>query len=675
MSSHNTSYLKKKEKRNDIATFLEMALICAVVKLVMTSIMRGYNEDVGCFTGWSEALRTDGLFSFYRGDMFADYPPGYVFVMWAVANIRHLLFPDMSYFGDSAVLMLKLVPIVFDFLTGILIYKLARKRFDNVNSTFLFAIYVLSPGVVVDSSMWCQVDSVYSFFVFLMCFLCLDKKRIPAYFCLAVALLMKPQALMFGPFIVYIIIQQVFLEDFSWKKFARDLIGGLAAIGSMVIASLPFGFDKVIKQYSETLGSYEYASLNAYNFWALIGKNAVPQDETFIFTSCKNWGTFFIIVSLIFCSVLFFAMKERKDRYFLPLGLINLMVFWGSVRMHERYMFPSLAFILLAYVVSKKRYMLVSYLSLSLVFVMNEGYELYNRVYNDNPYPSGKMVKFTAFLLLVTLVYTLAMTIADVFFKRVPDVCDSNMDNSSDKNNKKAGVSGGSKTKAASGSVKARTKADKAKYAVILDVDGTLWNTTEVVASAWNRAVKESKISALKNKVIDAEILKKEFGKPMDVIADDLFGTINANVKKKLLARCCEYEHNAIRVWEGDMAYPNMRNAIEKVAADNTVFIVSNCQKGYIELVIAKNRLSEFIADYECFGNTGLNKAENIKLIMEKNNIKKACYVGDTYDDYLAAESAGIDFIWASYGFGNVDEAKYKIDSIEELPDVIGTMK
>lgn len=45
---------------------------------------------------------------------------------------------------------------------------------------------------------------------------------------------------------------------------------------------------------------------------------------------------------------------------------------------------------------------------------------------------------------------------------------------------------------------------------IIFHVDGTLWDTTEVVAKAWNRAISEVGGAA---PTITSSVLKKEFGK------------------------------------------------------------------------------------------------------------------------------------------------------------------
>ena len=99
----------------------------------------------------------------------------------------------------------------------------------------------------------------------------MEEKRILAYFAFCGGMLLKPQMVMFAPIVIYSIIEQVFLHDFSFQKMRRDLIGGIAALGSMVVVALPFGLQESLEKYTGTLGMFEYCSVNAYNFWAIIG--------------------------------------------------------------------------------------------------------------------------------------------------------------------------------------------------------------------------------------------------------------------------------------------------------------------------------------------------------------------------------------------------------------------
>lgn len=202
---------------------------------------------------------------------------------------------------------------------------------------------------------------------------------------------------------------------------------------------------------------------------------------------------------------------------------------------------------------------------------------------------------------------------------------------------------------------------------IILDIDGTLWNTTEVVAEAWKRAIAEE---GYQNDIyVDALKLQSLFGKTMDVIADLLFEGVPEDHKKRLLAKCCEYEQQALTDQQLDILYPDVRETIVSLSKEKKLYIVSNCQSGYIELFMEKNQLGQYIQDKECFGDTGRGKGENISLLLQRNHLdkKETIYVGDTQGDKEASEEAGVAFVYASYGFGSVDAYITKITAFKEL--------
>ena len=205
---------------------------------------------------------------------------------------------------------------------------------------------------------------------------------------------------------------------------------------------------------------------------------------------------------------------------------------------------------------------------------------------------------------------------------------------------------------------------------LILDVDGTIWNTTGIVADAWNKTI-DTFFPQVPH--VNAEILKGQFGKTMDVIADNLFGVLSAEDKKILMEKCCIYEQKALLENTKNITYEGVIETLKKLSSIIPIFIVSNCQSGYIELVIEKNKITPLIKDFECFGNTGKSKAENIKLIASRNGLKAPVYVGDTQGDYEACKEAGVPFIWAAYGFGKPEDNNYyaKIDSFTQLESLL----
>ena len=202
---------------------------------------------------------------------------------------------------------------------------------------------------------------------------------------------------------------------------------------------------------------------------------------------------------------------------------------------------------------------------------------------------------------------------------------------------------------------------------LILDVDGTLWDSTEIVASAWTKAIWDC---GNMKRDITADMLKSLFGKTMTAIADSLLPDVEMEKRYEIMEQCCVYEHSALEHNECHICYPDVIDTIKKISQKVPVSIVSNCQSGYIELFLKKTNLKEYITDFECFGNTGKAKGENMKLVMERNHLKKPIYVGDTQGDLESAACAGTAFAYASYGFGTAERADVIINDFKELMEL-----
>ncbi len=212
----------------------------------------------------------------------------------------------------------------------------------------------------------------------------------------------------------------------------------------------------------------------------------------------------------------------------------------------------------------------------------------------------------------------------------------------------------------------------------ILDIDGTLWDTTEIVAGAWNDATFDVGLGEKLGRFVHADMLKKEFGRPMDVIIDDLYPDETPEIRAKLMVSIKEHEHTCVGGCTEDLSYPGVKETLRTLSQDHKLYIVSNCQDGYIPLVMDKLGITDLILDHESFGASGLLKADNIRLVVERNglNYEDTFYIGDTKGDYEAAKEAGVGFIYAAYGFGGDEPVPGydgpSIKSFEELKSFRG---
>ena len=117
----------------------------------------------------------------------------------------------------------------------------------------------------------------------------------------------------------------------------------------------------------------------------------------------------------------------------------------------------------------------------------------------------------------------------------------------------------------------------------------------------------------------------------------------------------------------GGTLYPRLEETLKILSKDHRLCIVSNCQKGYIEAFLAAHRLEQYFCDHQCFGDTGLSKGENNKLVIRRNGFQATVYVGDTQGDRQSAMDAGIPFVYAAYGFGTVTDYQAKVEQFSEL--------
>lgn len=210
------------------------------------------------------------------------------------------------------------------------------------------------------------------------------------------------------------------------------------------------------------------------------------------------------------------------------------------------------------------------------------------------------------------------------------------------------------------------------KKAIIFDMDGTLWDSADNVAISWNIAMEKF---GYEREPINEADMQSVMGKTMDKIAEILFDKVEGEERKALLELACKEENDYLRE-HGGVLYPEIRKTMECLKEDYRLFIVSNCQAGYIEAFLDYYQFHDLVEDIECYGNNDKPKAENIQLICQRNGIaaEDAVYVGDIQGDYDSSMASGVKFIHAAYGFGTIDAEVVKIDAFSDLPKVVKTV-
>ena len=202
---------------------------------------------------------------------------------------------------------------------------------------------------------------------------------------------------------------------------------------------------------------------------------------------------------------------------------------------------------------------------------------------------------------------------------------------------------------------------------LIFDLDGTLWDASESCVRAWNQALQNKGITDF---VITQQHAHAFAGK----LLEDIFGQYFTFLPKyEYLAMADAYaEQEKFHMKEyGGKLYPDVRELLTCLSEKYPLFIVSNCLSGYIENFLDQHRLEHLFADYECSGNSGKPKAENIGMIINRNQLQNPVYIGDTMGDFEAAKKNMIPFIYAEYGFGKVEGHDYATNSFAGIPVIL----
>ena len=438
LSSSYLMHQPSTQLRKDIAKPYPLILILFasfVLHYILSLRISGYPVDINCFLSWGATMGQTGPAGFYSTTSFCDYPPAYMLILWlnnACSQLLKSLCGGVlpSWTSDTAIL--KLIPSLCDLGLAYCVYRVSRKQEnDRIYASMLALLMAFNPVLLLNSAAWGQVDSVLALLLVLVAIFAMRNQWQWVMPCFMLAVLAKPQALMLGFLGLSAIVIAWLKGDRTVRR--KMLVGvGCAAVLALLII-LPFSINQkpgwLLAKYTDTLSSYPYATVNTANLYYLFGFNWRPITSSAAFIPCVLlafvalcWAlscafvlrrkgavcwmlepviygiftVFFLCCSFLhvtwsvmgtgamaFCvictTLLYIRSGNLKHLPFLG-AILFLMLYTLGIKMHERYLFPAVAFFLIAFILHRDRRILVLFACSTLTMFVNEGIVLDNAI-------------------------------------------------------------------------------------------------------------------------------------------------------------------------------------------------------------------------------------------------------------------------------------------------------
>jgi Gpi18-like mannosyltransferase len=356
------------------------------LKISLSTVMEGHSGDLSLFKNWASTA-ANSFSNFYSNARSSDYPPLYIYILSIIGKLG-----SISSMSSYYTILLKLPSIIADVITGYLIYRIAKKHFSFESSMILSLFYIFNPAVFIDSTLWGQVDSFFTLIVMLAVFFISENKIILSSILFTCAVLMKPQGIIFLPVLFFELV-----KNKSVKLFIKSIISSLV---TFLVIILPFSFNQdalwIFKLYSNTISEYPYASVNGFNFFYLLGGNYKESSTSFLLLNYSSWGLIAIVAITLF-SWFMYAKSKNKNFAFCAALIQIAGVFTFSTGMHERYLFPALAFCILSSIYIKDKRFMILCLGYTLTIYIN----IYSILFRS----IGTMNYVTSLLNIILFIY------------------------------------------------------------------------------------------------------------------------------------------------------------------------------------------------------------------------------------------------------------------------------
>jgi Gpi18-like mannosyltransferase len=316
--------LKMTSRARIILVLSVVLMLCSL--LIRYKVWGWETSDMRDYMRWYDTLRGSGFRALVQEA--GSYSPASLYLIALAAGLPFLA-------KRSAI---KVVLLGFDLLSAFLVYRIAGLRFvgqRHISSAWA-ALYFTLPTVIVNSSGWGQMDTVYSTFLLACLFFLLAERPALAVLAFSLAFSFKAQAIFLLPFLAVLVLRR----RIPWWYF------GMVPV-VYVLFSLPGMTD--IKTWSGILGVYQsqatvYRSLSMnaptlyfffndmdYETGLLIGLGIAALGlAAWVLASWRSKRPLeqriLCLLAALSVALTPFLLPKMHDRYFYPADVFSLVL-------------------------------------------------------------------------------------------------------------------------------------------------------------------------------------------------------------------------------------------------------------------------------------------------------------------------------------------------------------
>ncbi|EZP76959.1 HAD-superfamily hydrolase [Parageobacillus genomosp. 1] len=196
-------------------------------------------------------------------------------------------------------------------------------------------------------------------------------------------------------------------------------------------------------------------------------------------------------------------------------------------------------------------------------------------------------------------------------------------------------------------------------FAIIFDMDGTLFQTETVLVPALHKTFDRLRREALWQGDTPVEEYLRILGVPITEVWRQLMPEASEAVRKQADAWFLEDIIAEIEQGNGRL-YPDVLTTLAALADQGIpLFVASNGRSRYLAAIRTAFRLERYFIDFYSLDRFSLpSKSALVKRLLNDYEIEKAVMIGDRCSDIQAAKDNGIWSIGCRFGFANDEELR-----------------